>query len=109
MGDEHEAWLAELFGGRRTRGSGNQWRDQMDGRLSRYEHTFAWAWDGKSTLGLSMAVSRFMLKKAVEQAGGERPMIAIRFYDDETLRTHDDWIMVRADDFIELQEMASGQ
>jgi hypothetical protein len=78
----------------------------MDGRNNRYEQTFAWAWDGKSTLAASISIPRTMLKKAVEQAGAERPMIAIRFYDDERLRGHEDWFLVRADDFIELQEAA---
>ncbi len=106
MGEAHEEWLAELFGGRKTRASGNQWRDQMDGRTNRYLSNFAWAWDGKSTLSKSVSVSREMLKKAVEQAGAERPLIALRFYDDERLRNHDDWIVVRADDFMELVTFA---
>lgn len=106
MGADHEAWLADSFGGRQTKGSGSQWRDQMDGRLNRYETEFAWAWDGKSTLGESIAITRKMLKKAVEQAGAERPMIALRFYDDERLRNYNDWILVKADDFFDLQEGA---
>ncbi len=102
MGEKHETWLAEQLRGRKSRGSGNQWRDQMDGRRSRYRFDFAWAWDGKSTLGKSMSITRDMLKKAVEQAGAERPMIALRFYDNERLSSFDDWILVRADDFLEL-------
>jgi hypothetical protein len=107
MGEKHEEWLADQFEGRQTRGSGNQWRDLMDGRTDRRFESFAWAWDGKSTMGIGIAVTREMLKKAIEQAGGERPMIALRFYDDERLRNHDDWILVKADDFLDLQETAN--
>ena len=106
MGERHEEWLAEFFGGRQTRGSGNQWRDQMDGRTNRYDTAFAWAWDGKSTMAASIKIDRPMLKKAVEQAGSERPMVAIRFYDDERLRGYEDWMVVRGDDLLELQELA---
>ena len=106
MGDTHEAWLIEQFGGRQSPGSGNQWRNPMDGRHNRYEQEFAWAWDGKSTRSKSVSVTRAMLDKAVEQADGERPMIALRFYDDDRLRSHEDWIVIRASDFIELQEKA---
>lgn len=102
MGDRHEADLAAWLHGRRTKASGSQWADQMDGRHSRYAQTFAFAWDGKSTLAKSVGVSRAMLAKAVEQAHGERPMVALRFYDDERLRTYDDWAVVRMDDLREM-------
>jgi hypothetical protein len=102
MGDQHEDWLSVVLHGRKSRGSGNQWRDPMDGRRSRYRSLFAWAWDGKSTLAKSITISRAMLTKAVEQAGGERPMIAVRFYDNERLTSYEDWFLVRADDFLEL-------
>lgn len=102
MGERHEADLAEWLGGRRTKASGSQWNDQMDGRHSRYAQTFAWAWDGKSSMSKSIGVSRAMLAKAVEQAHGERPMLALRFYDDERLRTHEDWAIIRMDDLREM-------
>ena len=107
MGDRHEAWLAKMLGGRQTRGSGNQWRDPMDGRNNRYTQPFAWAWDGKSTMGKSISISREVLDKAVEQADGERPMIAIRFYEDERLRHYEDWILVREGDFFEMNAEAN--
>jgi hypothetical protein len=47
-----------------------------------------------------------MLDKAKEQADGERPMIALRFYDDDRLRGYEDWFIVRADDFLELRDYA---
>src|ERR1035437_5853045 len=106
MGDKHEEWLAEVLGGRKTPGSGNQFRNPMDGRHNRYVDTFAFAWDGKSTRSNSISVTRAMLNKAKEQADTERPMIALRFYDDDRLRSYEDWILVKADDFLELLEAA---
>ena len=108
MGDKHEEWLAEVLGGRRTPASGSQFRNPMDGRHNRYIDTFAFAWDGKSTRSNSISVTRAMLNKAKEQADTERPMIALRFYDDDRLRSFEDWIVVRADDFLELLESSKG-
>jgi hypothetical protein len=106
MGEAHETFLAKLFGGRKTRGSGNQWRDPMDGRTNRYEQAFAFAWDGKSTMAKSITIDRPMLRKACEQAGPERPMIGVRFYDDERLRGFEDWVLVKAADMAEVVEIA---
>jgi hypothetical protein len=109
MGEKHEEDIAEALGGRKTRGSGNQWRDQMDGRNNRYEQEFAWAWDCKSTLGKSITIPWEMIEKAIEQAGPERPTIPLRFYKDERLRIyHDAIIVVNLEDFIELNEAADG-
>lgn len=107
MGDAHEAFLCDLLGGRQTKGSGNQWTNPMDGRGNRLTEGFAFAWDGKSTLGQSVAVSRNMWQKAREQAGGERPMVAVRFYDNEALDVHADLIAVNAHDFAEVLEAAN--
>ena len=85
MSDKHEEFLCTLFGGRQTKGSGNQWRDPTDGRNNRMVQSYAFAWDGKSTLGKSVGVTREMWAKVVEQAGGERPMLPLRFYDNERL------------------------
>lgn len=85
MGDLHEQHVANVLGQRQTRGSGNQWRDQMDSKHDRTSCVFAFANDGKSTLGKSIGVSLAMWTKAVEQAGGERPMLTLRFYADASL------------------------
>jgi hypothetical protein len=106
MGERHEEWVAQFLGGVKSRGSGNQWRAPMDGRHNRFNSHLAFAWDCKSTLGKSLSVSREMLRKAREQADGERPMIPIRFYDNERLTSWDDWILVTADDFRELRDFA---
>lgn len=106
MSDAHENYLVGLLGGRRTKGSGNQANNPMDGRHSRYEESLAFAWDGKSTLGDSIGVTRKMWAKAVEQAHGERPMLALRWYLNERRTQTIDLIAVSADDFAELLELA---
>ena len=79
----------------------------MDGRNNRYDQPFAFAWDCKATLSKSVSIPRTMTAKAVEQADGERPLIPIRFYDDESLRSHEDWVLVRWDDFLEIEEIVN--
>ena len=106
MSDRHEDFLVDLLGGRKTRGSGNQFANPMDGRHNRYEDTMAFAWDGKSTLGNSIGVTRTMWEKAQEQALGERPMIALRWYLNERLTDAIDLIAIDANDFAELLDLA---
>ena len=100
----HEEYLAELFGGRKSRGSGSQWQDPADGRNNRMaEPEFAFAWDGKSTTGKSVTIDRAMLAKIREQAGGERPALGFRWYGTEDLqRIDEDWVAIPAADFAEL-------
>jgi hypothetical protein len=102
---KHEDDLAETFGGRRTPGSGNQFANQMDGRQDRYEMRKAMTWDGKATRGKSVSVTREMWEKAVEQAHGECPMLALRFYDSEVGL---DLVVLTLDDFVELLEAFNG-
>jgi hypothetical protein len=106
MGDHHEAYAAFVLNQRQTRGSGNQWRDQMDSKHNRTECVFAFANDGKSTLGKSISITRAMWAKAVEQAGGERPMLTLRFYDDASLKVHADLAACDLLDFAEMREDA---
>ena len=104
MSDAQEEHLVEVFGARRTRGSGNQPANPMDARQHRLDSVVAFAVDGKSTRGKSLSVTRDMLAKAEEQSHGERPMIALRFYDDDRLRRFTDWSLIREDDLLELIE-----
>lgn len=106
MSDKHEADLAEWFEGRLTPGSGNQPANPMDVRMNSYDSRFAWGIDGKSTRAKSISITRASLDKAVEQAHGLRPMIALRFYDDDRLKRYEDWSLIRTDDLLELIEMA---
>ncbi|MFE0490164.1 hypothetical protein [Streptomyces griseoaurantiacus] len=103
MGDRHEAYVAEVLGQRQTRGSGNQWRDQMDSKHDRTSCVFAFANDGKSTLGKGVTITRAMWAKALEQAGGERPMLTLRWYADASLTKVD--IDLAACDLLDFAEM----
>lgn len=106
MGDAHEAHLADTLGMRQTRGSGNQWRDPIDARHNRLDSQYAFAVDGKSTLAKSISITRAMWDKAVEQAGGERPMLGLRFYDNASLKVHADLAACELLDFAELLQAA---
>jgi hypothetical protein len=107
MGDLHETHAAEVLNQRKTRGSGNQWRDQMDSKHDRTECVFAFANDGKSTLGKSISITRTMWEKAVQQAGGERPMLTLRWYADASLTKVDiDLAACYLLDFAEMREAA---
>lgn len=106
MSDAHEDWLVDLLGGRKTKGSGNQWHNPMDGRHSSRTMHYAFAWDGKSTFAKSIGVSLEMWDKAKEQAGGERPLLPLRFYADERLRVRLDLVCLAAEDFAEILEDA---
>lgn len=110
MSDAHEKWLVSILGGRITPGSGSSWSNQMDGRHNHYtdEGEFSFAWDGKSTLGKSVTITRDMIEKAIEQAASEEPMLAFRFYANEELDVDHDWIAVKADVFADMLERVRG-
>lgn len=100
LSDRHEDYLAELLGGRKTKGSGSHWRDQMDGKNDQHEQPHPLAWDGKATQAQSCGVSRAMWVKACEQAHGLTPMLALRFYaQGYVLRSELDLVVLNADDF----------
>ena len=48
-----------------------------------------------------------MLAKAREQAGGNRPMIGLRWYRNERLEVAADWVAVRAQDMAEVLQEAN--
>ncbi len=103
LSDRHEKFLAELLDGRMTKGSGNQFADQMDGKNDRHTQAHPLAWDGKATRGKSVGISREMWAKAVEQSHGLTTVLALRWYSPgNSLRPELDLIAVQADDFAEL-------
>lgn len=104
MSDAHETFLAEILGARRTRGSGNQFVEQMDVRHSDGE--WRWAADGKSTFGKSIGVTREMWGKAVEQSHGRRPLLPLRWYapGDNRLTPVLDLVVADLHDFAEMVE-----
>lgn len=107
LSDHHEADAAKFFGGRIPKGSGNQWRDKLDGRQHRLDQRVAFAWDCKATEGKSIGVSREMWDKTREQAGGERPMLLLRFYGNG-MRVDEDLAVISWDDLRELLDYANG-
>lgn len=108
MAQRHEEFLAALFpGGRKSAGSGSQWADKADGRQNHLTNELAFAWDGKSTTGKSIGISREMIDKITEEAHGERPLLGLRFYADERFDTVSyEWLALRAEDMGELLELA---
>lgn len=107
LSDRHEAWLLELLGGRATKGSGNQWHNQMDGRQNPRLQHYAFSWDGKATLAKSASVSLAMWDKAREQASPAKPLIPLRFYANERLEVTRDLIVVDAITFASMLEDAN--
>lgn len=109
MGQRHEAWIAENFEGRQTRGSGNQWKDPLDGRQDHDSGAYVFAWDGKSVMGKSVSVTRAMWAKVQEQAKPhEIPLMPLRFYDDERLtKVHADLVVIDARVLADLQRDAN--
>lgn len=102
MSDKHELFLQQLFGGRRTPGSGNGFANQMDVRNNRDE-PLPLAIDGKSTFNKSVGVTLEMWEKAVEQAGDLTPVLALRWYvKDNTLTPKRDLVVIDANDFAEM-------
>lgn len=99
MSEAHEAYLADLFGGKAHPGSGNQWNRPMDGSHSRFVRRWALAWDGKATLAASVGVSLAMWAKAKEQAGFLMPMLGLRFYaNDRLTEVAEDLVVLSASD-----------
>lgn len=106
MSDKHEGFVSDLLAFRQTRGSGNQFRDQTDGRHNPRDRHFAFAFDGKSTLGDSISISKSTWDKLVEQAHGLRPMLPLRYYSDYRLSVYRDLAVVDLHDLYEVLEAA---
>lgn len=102
MGERHEAYLAKINGGNMHRASGAVWFDPADGSNPR-DDALAFAWDGKSTLGKGINVTRDMLAKITDQSMGCRPQIGLRFYDNPNLDDIAyDWVAVPGDNWEEV-------
>jgi hypothetical protein len=109
MGQLHEEHLAGMLGGRVTKGSGSQWSDPNDTRANHMADPFAFSAQAKSTLGNSISLTREIIAKAVEEAGGERPALGLRFYANERLDhlgPDDDWVAFRTADASEILDAA---
>lgn len=103
MSDRHEEDLAETLGGKRTRNSGAVWSDQSDGHHLQSEEYWRFAWDGKSTLGKSIGISREMVAKLREQSRGLLPLLPLRWYRDNRLTAVDiDLVALDLETFAEI-------
>lgn len=105
MSDRHERFLAELFGGRITPGSGNHFANQTDVRHDPRE-PWAFAMDGKSTMARSVSVKLDDWQKVVEQAGPCEPAMPLRFYLNTRLTAHYDLVVVSAKTLADLRHWA---
>lgn len=99
MSARHEDDLVEMLGGVRTRNSGAVWADQTDGHQTNLDQHWRFSWDGKSTLGKSVSVTREMLAKLREQCRLDmEPMLPLRWYANDRLSEVDeDWIAIEAE------------
>jgi hypothetical protein len=108
MSDRHENDLVALLGGERTRNSGAVWSDQGDGHQTGLDQYWRFGWDGKSTLGKSIGVTRDMLAKLREQCRGLEPMLPLRWYANDRLTMVDeDWIAVESETFAQILDDAN--
>lgn len=103
---KHEEFVHALLGGHNSKSSGNQWHDAADGRHSRYEEEFAFAWDCKLALPgtKSISISRADWRKIREQARGNRPMMPLRFLSSERGDIEFDLVVVNLHDHAEMKE-----
>lgn len=109
MSDRHEEFLREIFGEHSSimPNSGAGWAKQMDVRGKHREEEYAFSVDGKSTFRESIAVTRDMWDKAVDQSHNEIPALALRWYDSYQLDSGLDLVCVEAQIFKALLEMAN--
>lgn len=108
MSARHEDDLVALLGGERTRNSGAVWSDQADGHQTGLDQHYRFTWDGKSTLGMSIGITRAMWAKLVKQSRGLTPIIPLRWYRDARLTEVDlDLIVVEAEVFAEMMNDAN--
>lgn len=101
----HEEYIAKLFGGQQHPGSGNQDRNQGDGRRSGHCFGIGWVWDCKATVGKSISISLDQIEKITEQAGMDKPLIPIRIYENDRLTHCVDLVAMRPDDLREILEL----
>jgi hypothetical protein len=106
MGRRHDVYLAEIVGGRKTAGSGSQFHDQGDARVSRATRRFGFCAEGKSTRGKGLTIQVDTYFKLLEQAGGDRPVLGLRWYLNDRLDEHADLIAMLPSDFAEIREAA---
>jgi hypothetical protein len=83
----YDHFLDRVLGGDKAHHSGAHFDNPTQDGQSGREAGFVFAWYAAATRGDSISVSRAMWEKAAEWALGDRPMVALRFYDSETIAT----------------------
>jgi hypothetical protein len=83
----YDDFLDRVLGGSKAHHSGAHFDNPANGEQSGREAEFVFAWNAAATRGDSIGVSRAMWAKACDWAWGDRPMVALRFYDSGTIAT----------------------
>jgi uncharacterized small protein (DUF1192 family) len=83
----YDHFLDRVLGGDKAHHSGPHFDNPTNSSESGQEAEFVFAWYAAATRGDSISVSTAMWEKAREWAWGDRPMVALRFYDSETIAT----------------------
>lgn len=103
MSSRHEHDLVVVLDGKGTLNSGATWRDPSDGHQTLLDQHYRFAWDGKSTLGASIGVTKEMWSKAVEQSRNLDTLLPLRFYANERLTEVDlDLVVLDLDVFAQV-------
>ena len=83
----YDHFLDRVLGGDKADHSGPHFDNPTNSGESGHEAEFVFAWYAAATRGNSISVSKAMWHKAREWAWGDRPMVALRFYDSESIAT----------------------
>jgi hypothetical protein len=83
----YEDFLDRVLGGDKAHHSGAHFNNPTHDGQSGREAEFVFAWYAAATRGDSITVTNAMWEKAAKWALGDRPMVALRFYDSETIET----------------------
>jgi hypothetical protein len=85
--DIYEDFLDRVLGGDKAHHSSAHFDNSTNGEQTGREAEFVFAWNAAATRGHSITVTKAMWEKACEWAWGDRPMVALRFYESETIET----------------------
>jgi hypothetical protein len=83
----YDHFLDRVFGGDKAHHSGPHFDHPTNSGEDGQKAEFVFAWNAAATRGDSISLSKAMWEKACEWAWGDRPMLALRFYDSETIAT----------------------
>ena len=92
--EDHEAFIARLYGGRRTKGSGSGVKEKGDVRIETQSEIVECKMSGQPGKPRRVTLVKQLEKVAVEAyEEGMDPVLALRYYDpDSTLAKHDGYV-----------------